>query len=167
MKYLKYFLLVLVALAIGAPKCNADRQLWKAKNKTGRALVAVDAAWDKFYKAEAERIADEIIEAHEGDPAWSLNIAEQDFELALAPLEEHNKRFERAVSATASALEAFEQILNAKDKIDKGQAYRTMRDIVDALVDIQDCLLAAGVKVPNKLTGALTFIDNLLPPDPD
>ena len=151
---------VFATASLGTSSCDEKKvrkELWKYKNKTGKALVATDEAWNLWFQAEADIIGDAVIADNPGlsdDEYLAL------FEAKLGPLNTHDEK----LKIGAEALEAFEESLDAWEHItadDKGPARKAVlagKDLINALGDITEIVIAAGVPYE----GAFTTIDTIV-----
>lgn len=176
MKRRNHILVVTMILAVlaTAEKCDKDDvrdQVRTWNQKAGKALVKVNAEWTEFYRAETDRIGDELIAEHADDPDWTEEQALEDFEQATAKLNEHDDRFQRAKMATKAALNANEQILDAWEHGEQKAVFATIADATHALYDLLEVFLATGLDVPNILQTVIAGAENLMEllhdPDPN
>lgn len=178
MKRLTSIPLVLCLVMLTAEKCDRNevrKEMWKWKNKAGKALVATNDAWEKYYTIRADTLGDQVIKDNPGLPEDEL-VAK--FEEAIADLDAHNARYQKAKVSTAEALEALEEALDAWQHIedpDTGKRYKAIeaaRDLLRGLDDLLTILIECGVKVPNILDTVVNGLGNFLDlladePDPD
>ena len=166
--------------SMGTTKCDDDdvrKECWKWKNKTGKALVAVDEQWDEWFQAEANCIGDKVIADNPGlsdDEYLAL------FEAKLGPFNEHDRRFKKAMKISAEANDAFEEALDAWDhatgnKPVQRKAIETARDLINSLGNVTEILIASGVPYEKPFPTIDTIIQGLgkvltmveCEPDPD
>jgi len=167
---------ILMAVMSTAEKCEKEdvrSQIWKWKNKAGKALVQANKAWEEFYELRSDEIGDKIIA---DNPGLSDEEKLALFEEALADLDEHNERYQTAKVSTALGLDALEEALDAwgeatePDKPTWQKAVNATRSVLRGLEDILAILIRCKVEVPNALDTAIAGGANLLDiisPDPD
>jgi hypothetical protein len=166
----------LMAVMATAEKCDKDdvrSQMWKWKNKAGKALVEANKTWEGYYEWRSDEIGDKVIA---DNPGLSDEEYLAKFEEALEPLDKHDDRYQKAKVSTAEGLEALEEALDAwgestePNKPTWQKAVNASRSILNGLDDILSILIANDVEVPNILdttvSGLAKFL-NMIAEDPD
>jgi len=154
--------MMLLSVMCTAEKCdekNLKKQFRKWNYKMGKAVVAVNEAWDKIYEDYADQVTEDIIEEHGDDPDWSDAMAEEDFKYRMSEINKHNDRFEDSMEAIANSLEAIEQSLDAADHIDDELWRAMIKDILNALENVTEILSKFAVDSENeKFVSAMNWI---------
>lgn len=132
---------LLLAVMCTAESCddkNIKKQFRKWNYKMGKAVVAVNDAWDKIYDDVAVGHTMDIIEEYGDDPNFTDEMAENEFKKRMAEINKHNDRFEDSMEVIANSLEAIEQSLDAADHIDEELWRAMIKDILNALENLTE-----------------------------
>lgn len=173
---------VLLSVMCTAESCDEQkvkREFRKWNIKAGKATVACNEAWDEVYKDVAGKHTQDIIDEHGSDPAWTDEMAENEFTERMKEINKHNERFEDSMVIIANSLEAIEQSLDAADHIEATLWKKSIRDVLSALGAVTAILNEFAMDVESEkfnsalnwigivVNGANQLLDFLGPVDPD